>query len=198
MQPDTYPLRARASRMLSASTASGAPARAEGAPAAAQDSRAAAAAALEQTTAQAPALELAPAPGIVSAPQAAFIPAEPVNNSAPAPITEATGSDGISLRASLARMMAAEHRWPAPALATSYAEQSANLAGAPLSLENISPSCIPSPFSEPAARRLANCLWRSRFALAAMAATRTRRCVPRLRRAKCLRPHFLLRSCRPR
>ena len=135
--------------MLPASTASGAPARAEGAPVAAQDSRAAGAAAQEPVPAQAPALELAPAPGIVSAPQTAFIPAEMANNAAPALMAEATGSDGMAsgLRASLARMMAAEHRWPAPALATSYAEQSANLAGAPLSLEKICPSRAPLSLS---------------------------------------------------
>ena len=155
MQADSYPLRGRASRMLPASTASGSPGRAEGAPAASQDSRVAgaAAAAVLPMHAQAPALELAPAPGIASTQQAAFVPAELVNNPAPPLLADATGSDG-SLRASLARMMAAEHRWPAPALATSYAsyaEQPADLSGAPLSPEylSISSNSSPSPYLLP-------------------------------------------------
>ena len=137
--------------MLPTSTASGAPGRAESAPAASLDCRAAGAATVPPMLAHAPALELAPAPGIVPVQQTAFISAELANSPAPPVLAEATGSDG-SLRASLARMMAAEHRWPAPALATSYAEQSANLSGAPLSQEYLSDlfhSGSLSPYSLP-------------------------------------------------
>jgi hypothetical protein len=184
VQADSYPLRGRASRMLPASTASGSPGRAEGAPAASQDSRVAgaAAAAVLPMHAQAPALELAPAPGIASTQQAAFVPAELVNNSAPPLLADATGSDG-SLRASLARMMAAEHRWPAPALATSYAsyaEQPADLSGAPLSPLNICPSLpIPLPLHTCCPNTPRELSWRWGFALSEMIATRARRSVLR-------------------
>ena len=104
-----------------------APARPNSAPAVPDGSRAGAD---ESTLATLTALELAPAPGILSAPHAAVNGADASHvpaSSAPALLPDSDGS----LRASLARMMAAEHRWPAPALATGYAELPANLSGAP-------------------------------------------------------------------
>lgn len=102
-----------------------APARDAAAPAVPLDSRSGAAAG---EPAVLPALELAPAPGSLPGSQPTAMPA---SKSPPQVLmAEPFGTDG-SLRASLARMMAAEQRWPAPALASSYAELPANLSGAP-------------------------------------------------------------------
>lgn len=126
--------------MLSAAMAYEAPARGDGAPAVAEDSRDGVSVPM---LAKVPALEHAPAPGIMSTPHTDDV-ASALASKSPAPLlaAEVAGSDG-SLRASLARMMAAEHRWPAPTLA-SYAP---NLSGAPRPLPEIRSStfCPPLP-----------------------------------------------------
>jgi hypothetical protein len=105
-----------------------APARDAAVPAVPLDSRSGAA---EPVSAVLPALELAPAPGALAGPQPSANPGDLASKSPPPVLmAEPFGTDG-SLRASLARMMAAEQRWPAPALASSYAELPANLSGAP-------------------------------------------------------------------
>jgi len=133
--------------LLSAAMAYEEQARAEGAPSAPEDCRACVAA--DPHPASAAEVERAPAPGILMStePQVAGVTAE-LAAARPAPLDVAAGADDKSLRASLARMMAADHRWPAPALMpTSYAP---GLPGAPRSFRRtFRPLLPPSSFLFP-------------------------------------------------